>query len=212
MNDKNFHNSNFFDLTKFAYKDILDGPPWNSISLMNPFILQQFSSGTIAPNFKDKPYVFIGEGTTIHPSVEIAGPAIIGRNCELRHGAFLREGCIIGDNVIIGHAVEVKHSIIFNHSTITHLSYVGDSMIGNNVNISGGVIIANFRLDKKNIFIKTPKEEIDTGMQKFGATIGDNSVIGVNSVLNPGTLLGKNTIVFPLKSISGVHEDNAVLK
>lgn len=212
MNDKNFHNSNFFDISKFAYKDIVDGPPWNSISLMTPFILQLFSSGTITPNFQDKPYVSIGEGTTIHPSVEIEGPGIIGRNCQIKHGAYLREGCIIGDNVIIGHAVEVKHSIIMNETIIAHLNYIGDSIIGNNVNISGGTILANFRLDKKNIYIKTSTGDIDTGLQKFGSAIGDNSVIGVNSVINPGTLLGKNTIVFPLKSISGVHENNGILK
>ncbi len=213
MNNNNFSNSFFFDTASFQYADIIgNGTPWQSISLMTPYILQLFSSGALVPNSPDKPYLFAGEGSVIHPSAEIEGPAIIGRNCQIKHGAYLREGCIIGDNVIIGHAVEVKHSIIMNNSIIAHLNYIGDSIIGNNVNISGGTILANFRLDKKNISINTSTGKIDTGLSKFGSAIGDNSMIGVNSVINPGTLLGKNTIIYPLKSISGVHENNEVIK
>ncbi len=213
MNTKNFLNSKFFNISSYAYKDILeDKTPWQSVSLLADYINQIFHTGKLSPNFRRKTNVFVGVGSTIHDSVEIEGPAIIGSNCQIKHAAFLREGCIIGDNVIIGHAVEVKHSIILNNSILAHLNYIGDSIVGNNVNISGGVIVANFRLDKKNIVIKSTDGEIDTGLQKFGAAIGDNSVIGVNSVLNPGTILGKGTIIYPLKSIKGAHEDNAILK
>jgi NDP-sugar pyrophosphorylase family protein len=211
--DKHYLNSKFFDISSFAYPDILgDGSPWQSISLLSPFILELFAKGTLTANYLEKKYVFVGENTVIHPSVEIEGPALIGSNCRIGHGAYLREGCVLGDNVNIGHAVEIKQSIILNNSVVAHLNYVGDSVIGNNVNISGGTIVANFRLDKKNIVIKTPEGEIDTKLQKFGAAIGDNSMIGVNSVLNPGTLLGKNTKVYPLKSITGVHEENAIIR
>ncbi len=211
MND--FSNNYFFDTDKFAYKEIFAGTPWETIANILPFIEKAFASQKLSPNYKNRPDVYIGEGTTIHPSVDIQGPAIIGANCKISHAAFLREGCVIGDNVHIGHAVEIKHSLILNNSMIAHLNYIGDSLIGNNVNISGGAILANFRLDKQNISIKTGGNfKIDTGLNKFSAAIGDNSVVGVNSVINPGTLLGKNVIVFPLKSVSGVHKNNAIIK
>lgn len=213
MNDNKFPNSLFFDTSLFAYRDILEScTPWQSVASLTGFLAQIFAKGRLIPNFRGKPDIFVGTGTTIHDSVEIKGPAIIGRDCEIRHAAFLREGCIIGDNTIIGHAVEVKHSIILNNSILAHLNYIGDSIIGNNVNISGGVVVANFRLDKQNIVIKSQEGNVDTRLPKFGAVVGDNSQIGVNSVLNPGTLLGKNTAVYPLKSITGVHLDNAILK
>lgn len=212
MDNNNFTNTNFFDLSAFSLREILNQrTPWEAIPQIIPYIQKLFIS-SIA-NYKDRNDVFLGKGTKIHPSVDIVGPAIIGKNCTIDHAAFLREGCIIGDNVHIGHAVELKHSIILNNTIIAHLNYVGDSIIGNNVNISGGAILANFRLDKKNISIKTQDGRlIDTGLQKFSAAVGDNTVIGVNSVINPGTILGKNTVVFPLKSVSGVHEKNAVIK
>jgi NDP-sugar pyrophosphorylase family protein len=213
MDNKNFSNTVFFDIDLFSFKEIfVSASPWDTVSQITQFIEKLFVSGKITGNYKDRKDVFVGEGTIIHPSVDIAGPAIIGKNCKISHAAFLREACIIGDNVHLGHAVEVKHSIILNNTVIAHLNYIGDSIIGNNVNISGGAILANFRLDKQNISIKTNNGKIDTGLQKFSAAIGDNSVIGVNSVINPGTLLGKNTVVFPLKSVSGVHENNAVIK
>lgn len=214
MENNNFANTNFFNTSAFSLKEILNYPtPWESVSQIIPFIQKLFTEQKFRANYQDKKDVFIGEGTKIHPLVDIDGPAIVGKNCVISHAAFLRGGCIIGDNVHIGHAVELKHSIILNGSIIAHLNYVGDSIIGNNANISGGAILANFRLDKQNISVKTTDgRRIDTGVQKFGAAVGDNSVIGVNSVINPGTFLGKNTIVFPLKSVSGVHENNAVIK
>lgn len=214
MENNSFKNTIFFDTAAFALKEIFtDRTPWETVSQIIPFIQKLFADQKLMANYKDKKDVFIGEGTKIHPTVDIVGPAIIGKNCVINHAAFLREGAILGDNVHIGHAVELKNSIILNDSIIAHLNYVGDSIIGNNVNISGGAILANFRLDKQNISIKTPDgRKIATGMQKFGAAIGDNTAIGVNSVINPGTFLGKNTVVFPLKSVSGVHEKNAVIK
>jgi NDP-sugar pyrophosphorylase family protein len=208
-----FQNSNFFDLSSFPHPGLLEELlPWQSISSLTSYISDIFSNGALKPNFKNKQKVFVGEGTIIHPSVEIEGPAIIGKGCIIKHAAYLREGCVIGDNVTIGHAVEIKHSIILNQAMISHLNYIGDSLVGRNVNISGGVIIANFRLDAKNIFIKLKEGQIDTKLGKFGAVIGDNSKIGVNSIINPGTVLGQNSLVYPLRSVSGVHPDNAIIK
>ena len=208
-----FSNNYFFDIDKFGYKEIFTATPWETVANILPFIKQLFASQKISPNYKGRSDVYVGEGTVIHPGVEIEGPAIIGANCKIGHAAFIREGCFIGDNVHIGHAVEVKHSLILNNAMIAHLNYIGDSIIGNNVNISGGAILANFRLDKKNITIKTiDGKKIDTGLNKFCAAIGDDSVVGVNAVINPGTLLGRGVIIFPLKSVSGVHKNNATIK
>ncbi len=214
MDNNKFTNTIFFDISAFSLKEILTLPtPWETVSQIIPFIEKLFAEQKLKANYKDRKDVFVGEGTKIHPSVDIVGPAVIGSNCVINHAAFLREGAILGDNVHVGHAVELKHSIILNNTIIAHLNYIGDSVIGNNVNISGGAILANFRLDKQNILIKTQDgRRIDTRLQKFGAAVGDNTVIGVNSVINPGTVLGKNTVVFPLKSVSGVHEKNAVIK
>lgn len=213
MNNKSFANTEFFDIPT-GFEELFSYPtPWETISQIIPFIQKLFIHHTAIANYKVGKEVFLGEGTKIHPSVEIIGPAIIGKNCTIDHVAFLREGCIIGDNVHIGHAVEIKHSIILNNTKIAHLNYIGDSIIGNNVNISGGTILASLRIDKHNVSIKTKEgRKIDTGLQKFGSAIGDNALIGVNSVINPGTLLGKNVIVFPLKSVSGFYENNAVIK
>src|SRR5205814_1035092 len=104
----NFSNNYFFDIEKFTYKEIFTATPWETVANILPFIQKIFASLKISPNYKDRSDVYVGQGSTIHPSVEIEGPAIIGANCKISHAAFLRDGCIIGDNVIIGHAVEVK--------------------------------------------------------------------------------------------------------
>lgn len=209
----NLLNKYLFDLKAFEYKDLIeDKYPWQSVAELSNFIQKLFDERKIVPNYKNRPNVYVGEGTIIHSTVEIIGPAIIGKNCEIRHTAYLRENCILGDNVIIGHAAEVKNSIVLNKSIVNHFTYVGDSILGNKVNISAGAKLANLRLDKKNTSIKTDAGRIDTGLKKFGAAIGDGSMIGVNSVLNPGTFIGKNSVVFPLKSVTGVHKNDSVIK
>lgn len=203
----NFNPSRFFDSSSFPFKDLFEGVEsvWEVLSNIEGYIQEELKA-------KDKKDIYIGEGSVIQGGALIQGPVIIGRNCFIGHGALLRQGCILGDNVHIGHAVEVKHSILLNHATIAHLNYVGDSIVGKNVNVSGGTMLANFRLDKKPIVIKIGDQRVETGLSKLGAIIGDNSNIGVNAVLNPGTILGKNTVVYPLVSVTGVHKDGEVIK
>lgn len=183
--------SNYFDLYKH---------PWQVIKNLNEYLDSQNDTK------------IIGENLVIDPSVKIEGKVIIGSNCTFESGVLLRDGSIIGDNVHIGHGVEVKHSIILNDSKIAHLNYIGDSVIGKNVNIGGGAITANWRFDKKNIIIKIEEEGIDTGLEKYGSAIGDDSSIGVNAVLNPGVILGKRTIVYPLVAASGIYSEGSVVK
>jgi UDP-N-acetylglucosamine diphosphorylase / glucose-1-phosphate thymidylyltransferase / UDP-N-acetylgalactosamine diphosphorylase / glucosamine-1-phosphate N-acetyltransferase / galactosamine-1-phosphate N-acetyltransferase len=141
-----------------------------------------------------------------------SGKLIQGENCKIANSSHIREGVILGDNVIIGHCVELKNCIVMNNSAVAHLNYLGDSIVGNGVNISGGAILANYRLDRNKVSVKINNELIDTGLKKFGAIIGDRSIIGVNAVLNPGTALGKNCIVYPLTSVRGFYKANSTIK
>ena len=191
----------FFDLSSFSHKQIFDVENvWEVISKISEFIKN--NSETVS----------IGEGTVIEEGAFIKGPAILGKNCFIAHGAYIRENVILGENVRIGHSVELKNVIILNNSNVAHFNYVGDSIIGNNVNLAGGAITANFRLDGESIKVKHNGEEIQTGLVKFGAIIGDSSKIGVNSVLNPGTILSKNSKVYPLTNVFGVHLNEETIK
>ena len=197
---KDFNGEKFFDDDKF--KELFtQNNIWNAIPKIADFL---------KTNSKKK--IKVGKGTIIHPSAEIIGPAIIGENCTIGPHVYLRENCIIGNNVHIGHAVEIKNSIIMDGAAIAHLNYIGDSIVGRNVNISGGAMLANLRLDKRLVAIKFEDKKIETGLQKFGAIVGDDSFIGVNAVLNPGTILGKRTRVYPLVSISGIYGDDSIIK
>lgn len=210
----NFQKEKFFDLSTFEYKDVFNDVDliWEALPKIKEYIEMQFKSNMLIANYIDKKDVFVGEGTVIQEGAFIQGPAIIGKYCIIGHGSFIRANCIIGNNVQIGHAAEVKGSIFLNDSKAAHLNYVGDSIIGNKVNISGGAILANYRLDKKAIMVIDGENKIETSLEKFSSIIGDRSNIGVNAVLNPGTILGKNTIVYPLISVKGVHKDNEIIK
>lgn len=193
----------------FAYEDFFQKEifikhknPWDIIANLNKYVEEILREEKI----------LIGEGSNIDSSAKIEGRIIIGKNSTIADSVLIRESVIIGDNVHIGHAVELKNSIIMNNSSIAHLNYLGDSIIGNNVNVGGGAIIANWRLDKKSIKIKFKDEKVDTNLEKFGACVGDYSSLGANSVLNPGTILGKKTLVFPLVSVTGVYNENSVIK
>lgn len=214
MNQDKFSKELFLDFTDFSWEQVFDDTKfvWEALPNIRNFILDQFERKILTANYKDKKDVFVGEGSIIHEGAVIEGPAIIGKNCIIGHCSLLRENCILGDNVHIGHGVEVKNSVFLSNATAAHLNYIGDSVIGNNVNISGGAIMANFRLDKKPVIVRINEEKIDTGLQKFGSVIGDGSSIGVNAVLNPGTILGRNTIVYPLVSVTGVHENDEIIK
>ncbi|MCL5010530.1 MAG: hypothetical protein M1289_02915 [Patescibacteria group bacterium] len=204
----------FFNIDSFRFKEIFDHTafPWEALSKINSYI-KRITAFKLRPNHKKFPDVFVGEGTRLEEGVLISGPALIGKNCVIGHGALIRGGCILGDNVHIGHACEIKHSIFLDNAVSAHLNYVGDSVIGSFVNIAAGAVLANLRLDKKNIAVYPGKDKrIDTNLKKFGAIIGDGSNIGVNAVLNPGTILGKNTIVYPLSFVKGIHKDSEIIK
>ena len=141
--------------------------------------------------------VSIGEGSLIESGALIKGPTIIGNNVEIRQGAYIRGNCIIGDNCVVGHATEIKNSIMLNGAKAAHFAYVGDSILGNNVNLGAGTRLANIYLRNIKILIMTKQKKYRTDLNKLGAIIGDGTQTGCNCVCNPGTLVGKSSLIFP---------------
>ena len=156
--------------------------------------------------------VFIGEGTVVEDGAMIKGPAIIGRNCEIRHNAYLRENVIIGDGCVIGNSSEVKNSILFNHAVAPHFNYIGDSILGYKAHLGAGVKISNFKLVPGNIMVEWEGKPLDTGLRKFGALIGDLAEIGCNAVLNPGSIIGRNSVIYPNTNWRGILPANMIVK
>ena len=156
--------------------------------------------------------VFIGEGTVIEDGVMIKGPAIIGRNCEIRHNAYIREHVIIGDDCVVGNSCEFKNSLLFNHAVAPHFNYVGDSILGYKAHLGAGVKISNFKLLPGNVTVEIDGKPFDTGLRKFGALLGDDTEIGCNSVLNPGSIIGRGSVIYPNTNWRGILPANMIVK
>ena len=158
-------------------------------------------------------HIWVGKGTRVAPSAAITGPAIIGCDCEIRHGAFLRGNVIIGDGAVIGNCSELKNAILFNKTQVPHFNYVGDSVLGFAAHLGAGVILSNVRLDKEPVAVTdSGGRRLQTGLRKFGALIGDRTEIGCNSVLNPGTVVGRECIIYPLSLVGGVIPPRSIRK
>ncbi len=200
----------FFTLDRFQHRSLWkEGEPiWSALLHLNQY-LKEKNSCRIEIEIPQGVYlekrelISIGEGTIIEPGVLIQGPCMIGKNCVIRHGAYIRGSVIMGDHCHIGHSAELKHSILLDHAAATHFVYVGDSILGNGVNLGAGVKCANLRLDRRDVAVESEGKKIRTGLKKFGALIGDSVQIGCNSVLNPGTLIGRESYAYPLMNLKG---------
>jgi len=155
--------------------------------------------------------ILVGKNVKIAKTATIIGPAIIGNDTEVRPGAYIRGQVIIGDRCVIGNSSELKNSILLEHVQVPHYNYVGDSILGNNSHMGAGSILSNLRNDGKNIIIHGDKEYI-TNLRKIGSFLGDNVQVGCGSVLNPGTIIGKNTMLFPLTMTRGVYPKNVIVE
>ena len=156
--------------------------------------------------------IVVESGARIEAFSYIKGPCFVGSGSEIRHGAYLRGHVYIGRNCVVGHSTEIKHSILFDGAKAGHFNYVGDSILGNGVNLGAGTKIANLKITPSSIVLKVNGKFIDTELRKFGAVIGDHTQTGCNSVLNPGTLLASSSKVFPLALVSGVHLKKKLIK
>jgi len=156
--------------------------------------------------------VFIGEGTVVEDGAMIKGPAIIGRNCQIRHNAYIREQVIVGDDCVVGNSCELKSAVLFNGCQVPHFNYVGDSILGYKAHLGAGVVLSNVKSLKGNVTVTHAGQQLDTGLRKFGALLGDGAEIGCNAVLNPGSIIGRNAVVYPLTNWRGVLAANAIAK
>jgi NDP-sugar pyrophosphorylase family protein len=219
MEENSFSVSSFFDLTEFEHRDVFSGCSyvWQALEKLEAYLLRQ-NLGEINTVHKEYSYlvnpelISIGEGTVVEPGAYIRGPCIIGRNCQIRHGSYIRGNVLIGDRCVVGHATELKHAILLNHTRAAHFAFVGDSVLGNDVNLGAGVKCANLRLDGSPVLIRYHQQSISTGLRKFGAIVGDGCQIGCNVVMNPGTLLGKRAKCYPCANIGGVIEEGRLVK
>src|SRR5437667_2450680 len=152
--------------------------------------------------------VFIGKGTLVEDGAMIKGPAIIGSNCQIRHNAYIRECVIVGDNCVVGNSCEVKNSFLFNDAVAPHFNYVGDSILGYKAHLGAGVKISNFKVVAGNVTVEIDGRKVDTGLRKFGALVGDHAEIGCNAVLNPGSIIGRGSVIYPNTNWRGVLAAN----
>ena len=209
----------FFDFSEFEYRDLFQDIScvWQALGKLEKYILGK-QLGKIESKQQQYAYlvnpelISIGEGTIIEPGAYIKGPAIIGKNCQIRHGAYIRGNVIVGDNCVIGHTTELKHSVLLNHVCAAHFAFIGDSIIGNRVNLGAGVKCANLRLDNQPVKLHYHNETIQTGLRKFGAIIGDDAKIGCNVVMNPGTLFGKQACCYPTLNIGGIIVEKTIIR
>lgn len=197
-----------FDLTRFPY-DIFESnqPAWVALQKLDAFLRRQIL-GVIEGELEEGVHlvhpelISIGKGTRVEAGAYIVGPCLIGAECELRHGAYLRGGILAADHVVIGHATEVKNSIFMHGAQAGHFAYVGDSIVGNFVNVGAGTKFANLRFDRKPVRV----QGVETGMRKLGAILADGAQTGCNCVTSPGTIVMRYATILPCSHVKGVIE------
>ena len=209
-----FDYSNFLDISQTIAKDIFQDITyvWEAIPKIKDFIL---NIGKTLP--KDEytmvsENVWISKYANISSTAHIEGPTIIQKNAQIRHCAFIRGSAIIGENSVVGNSTELKNCILFNNVQVPHFNYIGDSILGYKSHFGAGAITSNVKSDKSNISVNIDNSKIDTGLRKFGAIVGDFVEIGCNTVLNPGTIIGKNSTIYPLSMLRGVIDENMIFK
>lgn len=210
-----FKLEDFFDLSASHFKELFSKSTvlWEPLIKLDEYI-NKYSNGKIEGEVSqyttlvNPSKITIGKNTKIFPGAYIEGPCIIGENVQIGHAAYIRPYSLIGNSCIVGHASEVKHSIMLPNAKAPHFNYVGDSILGNDVNLGAGVILANFKLNASLVTIKVEEKKIDTGLKKFGAIIGDGASLGCNTVTSPGTLLTKGFFCRPCSSLQGYYNKN----
>lgn len=205
---------NLYNLDETIAKDIFEGClyPWEVLPKIKDFIINLGESLDKEEYEKVGENVWIAKSAKVAKSAYINGPAIIGKNAEVRHCSFIRGNAIVGENAVVGNSTELKNVILFNNVQVPHYNYVGDSIFGYKSHMGAGSITSNVKSDKKLVIVKNEDEKIETGLKKFGAMLGDNVEVGCGSVLNPGTVIGRNTNIYPLSSVRGVVKENSIYK
>lgn len=212
MNKKVVKTAELFDCQINLLKPYFDNAtyPWEILPKIKEIVAKALESGLDGFHLLSEG-VLVGENVKIAKTATIEPPAIIYNDVEIRPGAYLRGNVIIGPRSVVGNSSELKNSILLEHVQVPHYNYVGDSILGNNSHMGAGSICSNLKSDGKNIVIHG-EEEYETGLRKIGAILGDHADIGCGSVLNPGTVVGKNTQMYPLTMARGVYPENSIVK
>ena len=203
-----------YDLTETAAKPLLESVtyPWEALPKIKDFIIELGNSLDPEEYEKRGENIWIHKSATVFASAYIAGPCIIGKDTEVRQCAFIRESALVGDNCVVGNSTELKNVIIFNNVQVPHYNYVGDSILGFHSHMGAGSITSNVKSDKTLVHVKDADFDIATGMKKFGAMLGDYVEVGCNSVLNPGTVIGSHSNIYPLSRVRGYVPSNSIYK
>ena len=206
--------SELFDTEKTIAKDVFEGLefPWEVLPKIKEFIIELGNTLPEDKFYKQGENVWIAKSAKIYPNVYIEGPCIIDEEAEVRPSAFIRGCAIVGKNAVVGNSTELKNVILFDGVQAPHFNYVGDSILGYKAHLAAGVITSNLKGDKSLVQIKEGDEKVDTNIKKVGAFVGDNVEVGCNSVLSPGTVLGRNVRVYPLSFVRGVVKENSLYK
>lgn len=206
--------SNLYNLDETIAKDLFEGAtyPWEVLPKISAFILQLGSTLSEEEYEKIGEDVWIARAATVAPTAYIHGPAIIGKNAEVRHCAFIRGNAIVGEGAVVGNSTELKNVVLFNKVQVPHYNYVGDSILGYKAHMGAGSITSNVKSDKKLVVVKDGRERIETGLKKFGAMLGDEVEVGCGSVLNPGTVVGRHSSIYPLSSVREVVPADSIYK
>ncbi len=203
-----------YNLDETIAKDLFENKtyPWEALADINDFILK------LGPTLdKDKfdeveENIWIAKSAKVHPSANISGPCIIDEDTEVRPCAFIRGKAIVGKNCVVGNSTELKNVVLFNTVQVPHYNYVGDSILGTHSHMGAGSITSNVKSDKTLVVVKDKEQKIETGLKKFGAMLGDYVEVGCNSVLNPGTVIGRNSNIYPASCVRGVVPESSIYK
>ena len=203
-----------YDLNETIAKDIFDGVtyPWEVLPKIGDFIVELGKTLSKEEYDQVEENVWIAKSANVFPSAYIHGPAIIGKDAEVRHCAFIRGNAIVGEGAVVGNSTELKNVILFNKVQVPHYNYVGDSVLGYKAHMGAGSITSNVKSDKKLVVVKTPEGGIETGRKKFGAMLGDEVEVGCGTVLNPGSVVGRHTNIYPLSSVRGYVPAGSIYK
>ena len=186
--------------------------PWQALDGIKDFILALGPTLSADEYDQPAPNVWVHKTAKVFPSAYLGAPCIIGPETEVRHCAFIRGSALVGANCVVGNSVELKNVILFDNVQTPHYNYVGDSILGFKSHMGAGSITSNVKSDKTLVVVKNGEEQIETGRKKFGAILGDHVEVGCNSVLNPGTVIGRNSNVYPLTSVRGVIPSDSIVK
>ena len=203
-----------YDLKETIAVDIFDGLkfPWEVLPKIKEFIIKVCETLPEDRYERKGENIWIAKSAKVFPSAYIAGPCIIDEDAEVRHCAFIRGSAIVGKGCVVGNSTELKNVILFNKVQVPHYNYVGDSILGFKAHMGAGSITSNVKSDKTLVVVKSDGENIETGLKKFGAMLGDNVEVGCNSVLNPGTVVGRSTNIYPTSCVRGYIPANSIYK